>query len=150
MKNINDLKKGQNVVFSFLPQTFTVEEIDTETGNIRIFIEGSGFDMKTNIENIFQINEHTTKVSISVFHTVEDVKKRMRPLGVKINDKLMETFLKHWITMCEAEGDEKALEIANADLELFITALNDRIKILKNLNIDGIQFIAPIHPDDED
>lgn len=148
MKNINELTKGQSVIFSANSVEFKVKKIDVETNTVFLHIEDvSGSDRKTDAKNVFPVTEHVKEVS-KIAKEKRDAIKSITPFGITINEKIMnKLFMGYWITMCEAEGDEKALETAKADFELFITAIKDRIETLNNLNIYGIRFIAPMMAD---
>lgn len=145
MKNINDLREEQSVIFIASSSEFTVKSINRETGNVIIHIQNvANTERRTDIKNIYPVTEHVKEVS-KLTREVRDKIKTLIPFGVKINNKIMnDVFLLHWIAMCEAEENTKKLERAKVDFEIFVTALTNSLEKLDCLKVLDIPLLAPM------
>ena len=152
MKNINNLKKGMSVIYRADNNEFKVIGIRRKKETVLICKDGfPETQREAKIAHIYPATEHVKEISKFVISNQYRATTFIPP-KVSINNELMKKeFLSHWITMCEAEGDKKALETAKTKFNLFIEALINSLEMLDGLEVLGIRLLVPMVIDlDED
>ena len=152
MKNINQLNKGQKVIFSALEPLFEVVEINTESNKV-ILLDGLGKQKTTSVTNVFPDQFNFREISTYVREQRQKCKDKI-PFGVVINDKLMKKpFLDYWRQMCESAEevmdyrDSRNFKNEKNSFNIFVDIVIEVFEKMEKMNINGIPVLAQIIPD---